>query len=128
MLVFKRVPESRIKAKILPGKVLLLLGPRRVGKTFLLNQILAEEDESYLYWSGEDTSLWKLLANRSVAHYRNLIGNKKLLVIDEAQKIKEVGAVLKLMIDHIEELRIVVTGSSAFDLNKQLGEPLTGRK
>lgn len=120
--------QDRLMAKLMPGKVVVLMGPRRVGKTFLLNQILAEMSEPYLFWSGEDTELWKLLETRSVAHYRNLIGDKKLLVIDEAQKIRDIGAVLKMMVDHIDGLRVIATGSSAFDLNRSLGEPLTGRK
>jgi len=128
MRVVKRRIEERLRSRLVPGKVVVLLGPRRVGKTFLLNQILAEISEPYLFWSGEDTELWKLLETRSVEHYRNLIGEKKLLVIDEAQKIRDVGLVLKLMVDHIEGLKIMVTGSSAFDLNRRLGEPLTGRK
>ncbi len=128
MKIVKRLLQDKLQSKLLPGKVLVVLGPRRVGKTFLLNQILANVAEPFLYWSGEDTELWKLLETRSVAHYRNLIGSHKLLVIDEAQKIKEVGAVLKLMIDHVEGLKIITTGSSAFDLNRRLGEPLTGRK
>ncbi|MBK7408746.1 MAG: ATP-binding protein [Saprospirales bacterium] len=128
MKTIHRLLQEKLQSKLLPGKVVLMLGPRRVGKTFLLHRILANVTEPYLYWSGEDTELWKLLETRSVAHYRNLIGGHKLLVIDEAQKIKEVGAVLKLMIDHIEGLKILTTGSSAFDLNRRLGEPLTGRK
>jgi predicted AAA+ superfamily ATPase len=128
MKIIKRRLHDRLMAKLMPGKVVVLLGPRRVGKTFLLNQILAEMSEPYHFWSGEDTELWKLLETRSVAHYRNLIGDKKLLVIDEAQKIRDIGAVLKMMVDHIDGLKVIATGSSAFDLNRRLGEPLTGRK
>lgn len=128
MKIIKRRLQDRLIAKLMPGKVVVLLGPRRVGKTFLLNQILAEVSEPYHFWSGEDTELWKLLETRSVAHYRNLIGDKKLLVIDEAQKIRDIGAVLKMMVDHIDGLKVIATGSSAFDLNRRLGEPLTGRK
>lgn len=128
MKIVKRLLEEPLQSKLAPGKVLVMLGPRRVGKTFLLNQILAGVHEPYLLWNGEDTELWKLLENRSVAHYQNLVGRHKLLVIDEAQKIRDVGAALKLMIDHVEGLKIIATGSSAFDLNRRLGEPLTGRK
>lgn len=128
MEVIKRQIEERLLSRVLPGKVLVLLGPRRVGKTFLANRLLAGIEEPHLYWSGEDTELWKLLETRSVAHYKNLIGSYRLLVIDEAQKIRDIGAVLKLMVDHIEGLKVITTGSSAFDLNKRLGEPLTGRK
>ena len=128
MRVLKRLLEKKVLSRLQPGKVVVILGPRRVGKTFLLNQILAKITEPYLLWSGEDTELWKLLERRSVAHYRNLLGRYKLLVIDEAQKIKDIGAVLKLMVDHVEGLKVITTGSSAFDLNQRLGEPLTGRK
>lgn len=128
MKVFHRLLEEKILHRLAPGKVVVILGPRRVGKTFMLNQILAKVPEPYLYWSGEDTNLWKLLENRSIAHYRNLLGRYKLLVIDEAQKIRDIGAVLKLMVDHVEGLKVITTGSSAFDLNRRLGEPLTGRK
>lgn len=128
MEIIERQLKEKLKSKILPGKVLMLLGPRRVGKTFLINQILQEINEPFLAWSGEDVELWKLLETRSVAHYRNLLGNYKILFIDEAQKINEIGAVLKLMVDNIEGLKVVTTGSSSFDLNLKLGEPLTGRK
>ncbi|MBK6681977.1 MAG: AAA family ATPase [Ignavibacteriales bacterium] len=69
----------------------------------------------------------RLLENRSVANYEMILGTTKLLVIDEAQKVPEIGKILKLMIDSIPGLRIIVTGSSAFDLTGKLGEPLTGR-
>ncbi|MCK6695801.1 MAG: ATPase, partial [Thermoanaerobaculia bacterium] len=74
-----------------------------------MNRLLAGIQEPHLYWSGEDTELWKLLETRSVAHYKNLIGSYRLLVIDEAQKIRDIGAVLKLMVDHIEGLKVITT-------------------
>ncbi|WNJ17614.1 ATP-binding protein [Pontibacter sp. G13] len=110
-----------------PGKVLLLLGPRRVGKTVLMRKFMQRMDEPYLYLSGEDMRTTELLARRTVAAYQTLMGNHKALFIDEAQKIPEIGLKLKLMIDHIPDLRIIATGSSAFDLVHQAGEPLTGR-
>jgi uncharacterized protein len=128
MIIVPREAQAKIEARIAAGKVIVVLGPRRVGKTFLLQQILKQQDEPYLYWSGEDVEVANSLANRSIGHYRQIIGSYRFLIIDEAQKIPEIGAVLKLMIDHIEGLKIIATGSSAFDLNKRLGEPLTGRK
>ncbi len=117
-----------LKNKAIAGKVLLLVGARRVGKTVLLKQYLEAQKEKYVFWNGEDFAIHDLLKRRSIQHYKNIIGDAKLLVIDEAQKIPEIGNVLKLMIDSFEHLKIVVTGSSAFDIANSTGEPLTGRK
>ena len=78
--------------------------------------------------NGEDFNTQEILSRRSAQHYRNLLGGTKVLIIDEAQKINDIGSKLKLMVDEIEGLKILVTGSSAFDINKITGEPLTGRK
>lgn len=126
--ILARRIEKRILDSFVPNKVIVLLGPRRVGKTVLINQIIEHLDEPYLLLNGENIDARKQLEYRSTQNYKNLLGSKRVLIIDEAQKIQEVGAILKLMIDEIEGLRILVTGSSAFDINKYTGEPLTGRK
>lgn len=110
-----------------PNKVLILLGARRVGKTELLKKQLSETKESYLLLNGEDAATVSVLSNRSVENYKRLLGDKKLLIIDEAQTIPEIGKILKLMVDEIEGIKIIATGSSVFDLENELGEPLTGR-
>jgi len=110
-----------------PNKVLVLMGARRVGKTELLKKKLSETKESYLLLNGEDAATVSVLNNRSVENYKRLLGDKKLLVIDEAQTIPEIGKILKLMVDEIEGIKIIATGSSVFDLENELGEPLTGR-
>jgi predicted AAA+ superfamily ATPase len=117
-----------IKNKVQPGKVIILLGARRVGKTFLLNQYLKDITEKYIFWNGEDFAVHDLLKRRSVQNYKNILGDAKLLIIDEAQKIPDAGMILKLIVDSFENLKIVVTGSSAFDITNLTGEPLTGRK
>lgn len=104
-----------IKNKVQPGKVIILLGARRVGKTFLLNQYLKDITEKYIFWNGEDFAVHDLLKRRSVQNYKNILGDAKLLIIDEAQKIPDAGMILKLIVDSFENLKIVVTGSSAFD-------------
>ncbi|MEZ4949668.1 MAG: AAA family ATPase [Saprospiraceae bacterium] len=78
--------------------------------------------------NGEDLDVAQLLANRSIQHYKNLFGSTKLIIIDEAQKIPEIGKILKLMVDGLDGIKIIITGSSAFDLSQNTGEPLTGRK
>ncbi len=124
--------EREIKTQVLKylhkNKVLLLLGARRTGKTTFLKQLLKQINEPYIYINGEDVIQTSVLSERSIRNYKNLLGNKRLLIIDEAQKIHEIGNILKLMIDSIDNLQIIATGSSAFDLTNKLGEPLTGRK
>jgi uncharacterized protein len=123
-----RILESKIESRLKEGKIIVLFGARRTGKTFLIKQILQKQTETTLLLNGEDLDVQKILANRSVAHFKNLLGNVRFLCIDEAQKIPNIGAILKLMIDEIDNLKIIATGSSAFDMNQQFGEPLTGRK
>lgn len=128
MMLINRTIEAQIKKSLVPNKVVVLIGPRRIGKTFLINQIIKTIDEAYIFLSGEDFQTLSLLENRSIQHYKNILGNIKLLIIDEAQKIPDIGNKLKLIVDHIEEIKILITGSSAFDIENFTGEPLTGRK
>jgi predicted AAA+ superfamily ATPase len=115
--------------KVLPNKVLILLGARRVGKTELLkNYLQTIPAGSYLQLNGEDINDGNLLKERSVANYKRLLYNIDVLVIDEAQTIAEIGLILKLIVDSIQGIKIIATGSSIFDLNNTLGEPLVGRK
>ena len=127
MKLLKRQIEEQIIGSLTPNKVLILLGSRRVGKTVLIHQVIEKLNEPYLLLNGEDFTVVEILARRSVQHYKNLLGGKKVLIIDEAQKIPEIGKILKLMIDEIVGLKILVTGSSAFDMDNYTGEPLTGR-
>jgi uncharacterized protein len=130
MAVFlERAITSKLLNKLIANKVLVLLGARRVGKTILIQELLNRHiKEPYLMLNGEDMATMAILAQRTVENYQRLIGTKKLLIIDEAQKIPEIGLALKLMVDSIAGLKIIATGSSVFDLSNKLGEPLTGRK
>ena len=116
-----------LEEHLVPGKVNLIFGTRRSGKTFLLRKLVAKTAYKYLWLEGEDSDTQALLAQRSVAAYQRLTGDAELLIIDEAQVVPDVGAVLKLLVDQVKNLRIVATGSSAFDLLNLSGEPLTGR-
>ena len=129
MAGIERYLMAQVKKCIKPNKVLIIYGARRVGKTQLIRSLLADIPvQDYLIMNGEDAVTERLLQHQSVANYRRLIGNKTLLVIDEAQHIDEIGRKLKLMVDEIEGLSVIVTGSSVFDLSNKLGEPLVGRK
>ncbi len=126
---YKRVILTEFNKKILPNKVLILLGARRVGKTNLIKNYLTTIPKSdYLQLNGEDLDDANLLKERSVSNYSRLLANIKLLVIDEAQNIPDIGMILKLIVDSIEGIKIIATGSSVFDLSNKLGEPLVGRK
>ncbi|MFA8342370.1 MAG: ATP-binding protein [Rhodothermaceae bacterium] len=120
--------ENKIIERLNPGKVVILIGARRVGKTFLTKEIVQKLNLKTLYLNAEDFTVQELLKTRTVKNYKNIIGKNELLVIDEAQVIPEIGKILKLMVDEIEGIKILVTGSSAFDLSNKTGEPLTGRK
>lgn len=112
---------------LLPNKVLIIYGPRRIGKTTLLKKFL-ENSENFLFVSGEDIEIQHYLSSQSIEKLKSFIGDKALLVIDEAQVIPNIGLNLKLIVDHCPGLKIIATGSSSFDLANHVGEPLTGRK
>lgn len=112
---------------MLTNRVMLIFGARRVGKTILLKQIVDEFAGKSLVLNGEDFDALRLLEERSIANYRNLLNDIDLLAIDEAQHISDIGTKLKLMVDEIPNIRIIVSGSSSFDLFNKSGEPLVGR-
>jgi uncharacterized protein len=128
MATIHRKLQDRIESRIQAGKVIVIAGARRTGKTVLLKEIMKNFEGAYLYLNGEDYTTALILQNKGIEEYKNLVGNNKYLIIDEAQKIENIGQILKLMIDEIEGLHIIITGSSAFDLSNNTGEPLTGRK
>ena len=128
MIYLVRELSELILKKLQPNKVVILYGARRVGKTMLVKEILANVNEPILRLNGDDINVHDKLSIRSIENYKQILGTYKLLYIDEAQKIPEIGLKLKLMIDEIEGLRIIISGSSSFDIHKNDGEPLTGRK
>ncbi len=111
-----------------PNKVIVIYGSRRCGKTTLLNKFLEGISEKYLFVSGEDLTVQNYLSSQSIQKLKEFVGGNNLLVIDEAQKIEKIGINLKLIIDHIKDIKVIATGSSSFDLARDVGEPLTGRK
>ncbi len=122
-----RIQLDELLKGLKPQKVTVLLGARRVGKSILLESLLKNYKRPYLYLNGEDEDTHDLLAQRSVSNYLRVLNGNDLLVIDEAQNIPDIGRKLKLMVDSIKGLKILVTGSSAFDILNISGEPLTGR-
>jgi predicted AAA+ superfamily ATPase len=111
-----------------PNKVLVLYGPRQVGKTTLLKDYLASAPFKYRLDSGEDVRIQEILEYPDFTKIREYASGYDLLAIDEAQKIRNVGQALKILVDQVPGIQVVATGSSSFDLAGQVGEPLTGRK
>ncbi|MDP3982957.1 MAG: ATP-binding protein [bacterium] len=117
------VPKSLRK-----GKVLIIYGPRQVGKTTLINEYLSKTSFKYKYSTGDDLQLASDLSKCTITSTTNYVGDYELIVIDEAQKIPNIGLALKLMVDTFPEKYFIATGSSSFDLASQTAESLTGRK
>jgi predicted AAA+ superfamily ATPase len=129
MVIYPRAIQEVFEKKLRPNKVLMLIGPRRVGKTAFIRTYISQwKSEETLILNGDDVTDAALVKERSVANYTRLLAGKKLLVIDEAQHIPDIGMILKLIVDTIEGIYVIATGSSAFDLHQQVGEPLVGRK
>lgn len=128
MNLVTRAIKIQIQQLLTQNKVLLVLGTRRVGKTYLIKSIQEDYKQATVILNGEDFDVQELLRNRLVANYKRIIGLAKLMILDEAQVIPEIGQVLKLMIDTNPDLTILATGSSSFDLLNKAGEPLTGRQ
>ena len=123
----KRLLHDRIAARIEPNKAVLIFGARRVGKTILMRQLVKEFVGKTMILNGEDYDTLALLEERSIANYRHLLEGVDLLVIDEAQNIPDVGSKLKLILDEVDGVRVIASGSSSFDLLNKAGEPLVGR-
>ena len=120
----KRLLQDRIAARIEPNKAILIFGARRVGKTVLMRQLINGFEGKTMLLNGEDYDTLALLEERSVSNYRHLLEGVDLLAIDEAQNIPEIGTKLKLIVDEIEGIRVIASGSSSFDLLNKAGEPL----
>lgn len=121
-----RLLKQKIEARLGSGKAIIIVGPRQVGKTTLINGIL--ENRAHLFLDADDPTIRNLLTNPNTEQLKSIIGKNKLVFIDEAQRIENIGITLKIITDQFKEVQLIVSGSSAFELNNQLNEPLTGRK
>jgi hypothetical protein len=124
---YSRYLENQTGSILKKGKVFVLYGPRRVGKTELIRKIIAGFNGKIFTGTGDNQEVRELLSAQKLSQLQSAFGSYELLFIDEAQRIPEVGYSLKLLIDHFPEMIILVTGSSSFDLSNKIGEPLTGR-
>jgi predicted AAA+ superfamily ATPase len=123
-----RTLEQKIKQDLFKGKAIIIYGPRQCGKTTLIEKIATDSGLSYLLKNGDEPDTRELFGNITSTNLSTILGNKKLLIIDEAQRIPNIGLTIKLITDNIRDVQVIATGSSAFELAESIREPLTGRK
>ena len=125
--MIQRILKKQIESQLFKGKAIILMGSRQTGKTSLLAEIFPSEQDT-LWLSGDDVDVQNMMENMTAQRMRTLLGNRKAIVIDEAQRIKDIGLRMKVITDQMKDVQLVATGSSAFELANRLNEPLTGRK
>jgi predicted AAA+ superfamily ATPase len=125
--MIERVLEKTIEAKIGSGKAIIITGARQTGKTTLLSYLLRDRKET-LWLDADEPDVQALFENPTSDRLKAIFAGKKILVLDEAQRIKNIGIKLKLITDHLKHIQLIATGSSSFELSNQINEPLTGRK
>lgn len=125
--MYKRIYEP-LDERLTPNKALVIYGPRRVGKTTLLQNFLNSTSLKYKLDSGDNIRTQQILGSQDFDQILPYVEGYDLLAVDEAQNIPNIGMGLKIILDHTPGMRVIVTGSSSFELAGQVGEPLTGRK
>jgi len=127
MFIPRMIQES-IRKRFFRGKAIVLYGPRQSGKTTLIHALLNREKESALFMNGDEPDVRALLGQMTSTRLRSMLGNRRFLVIDEAQRIPNIGLTAKLAADQLRGIQVIITGSSSLDLADKTSEPLTGRK
>ena len=126
-MMIKRSIEEIIRKQLFSGRAVVIMGARQVGKTTLLRQLLASEDK-VLWMNGDEPDVNNLFENITSTRLKAIIGASRIVVIDEAQRIADIGIKLKLITDQLPEVQLLASGSSSFELANKINEPLTGRK
>lgn len=125
--MIKRILEGKICEELGGQKAIIIMGARQVGKSTLLETLLSNRDD-VMWMNGDDVDVQQLFREMSSTRIRSIIGSNKILVIDEAQRIPDIGLRLKLVTDQVKSVQVIATGSSSFELANRVNEPLTGRK
>lgn len=126
--MIKRQLQEKIETRIFAGKAIIVIGARQVGKSTLFKMIIDKQNLPTLQLSCDEPETRDMLSNTNIAKLRLLIANNRIVVIDEAQRVENIGMTLKLITDNFPDIQLLVTGSSSFELQDKLNEPLTGRK
>ncbi len=124
--MIKRTIENTLSEKLFKGKAIIVTGPRQVGKTTLVRKVLSNRD--FLFLDGDDPLVRARLTDPNTKEIEAIIGSSKILFIDEAQRIENIGITAKIIHDQFRDVQLVMSGSSAFELRNHISEPLTGRK
>ena len=128
-MIIKREIQSRVENALFKGKIVVIYGPRQVGKTTLAKIILQNHQGiKSAYFNCDEPDVCRALTDKTSTELKLFLGDSKLVVLDEAQRVKNIGLTLKLLVDNYPQTQIIATGSSSFDLSNQIFEPLTGRK
>lgn len=125
--MISRIIESKITPLLGGKKAIIIMGARQVGKSTLLQQMLNWRDD-VLWMNGDDLDIQELFSNLTSTRMRAILGDKKVVVVDEAQRIADIGLRLKIITDQVPDVQVIATGSSSFELASKVNEPLTGRK
>jgi len=123
-----RTLQQRIEGNLFKGKAIIVIGARQVGKSTLFRQITEKLEEPVLMLNCDEPEVKELLAGMNLTELKLMLGKHRVVVIDEAQRVPEIGMTLKRITDNFPEVQLLVTGSSSFELQNRLNEPLTGRK
>lgn len=126
--MISRSLQANIEKRLFKGKAILLFGPRQSGKSTLVESLLQAQQQSWLYLNGDEADVRAMLTNTTSTQLKSVAGNNKIVFIDEAQRVPNIGLTLKLFTDQLKDIQVIATGSSAFELSSQVNEPLTGRK
>lgn len=126
--MISRLLQKTIESRLFAGKAIIVIGARQVGKSTLFKLILEKQDHKALQLNCDEPEVRNMLSNINTAELRLLIADNRIVVIDEAQRVENIGMTLKLITDNFPEVQLLVTGSSSFELQDKLNEPLTGRK
>jgi len=126
--MIRRSLQANIEKRLFKGKAILLFGPRQSGKSTLIESLLQAQHQSWLYLNGDEADVRAMLTNTTSTQLKSVAGNNKIVFIDEAQRVPNIGLTLKLFTDQLKDIQVIATGSSAFELSSQVNEPLTGRK
>ena len=126
--MIERLLKKLIEKKIYRNKAIIVIGPRQVGKTTLLKMLVSETKKKVIEWNCDEPDVRRKLTEPTSTELKAEIGDADLILIDEAQRIKNIGITLKLLIDNYPEKQVIATGSSAIEMSNSINEPLTGRK
>ncbi len=126
--MIKRDLQSVIEKNLFKGKAIIITGPRQVGKTTILKQLSDSISKPSLFLNCDEPETRALLSDSNLLKLKQLIGINKLVFVDEAQRVMNIGLTLKLIVDNLTDVQLIITGSSSIDLFSEIKEPLTGRK